>query len=723
MSALSIQPTFPIFTGTDGLPLENGYIWIGEANLDPQGNPIAVYWDAALTIAAAQPIRTLAGYPSRSGTPARVYVNSDYSIRVQDKNASTVYSAPQATERYGNIINADGVVYDPPFAGAVPTNVEAKLSQVISVKDFGAVGDGVTDDTAAIQAAIDATPSGETLYFDLEGTCLLDTSRTGCFVARGSNVVFGALKITKPIRVIGSPSCVLKLKNFSTGWQNFVVGDEMTTLIVNSGNVHIDGLHVNANADNHYEVSGSYKYWENGPLDRRPPSGITVVPAASQDNIENVLIENCQIDQPLAGVAFVGNISSLNDATFLARTRTTGLTTHSVARNNRVNRARGNGILFNEGVQSCMSVENRMTNSMYHAVRMYAAVLDSQSINDCDTIISDEIIATYNATDNGYWRTNDTTSPDFVMLRAGFGIGSGSNYSGGISNIQNCAIKGAKGLMQRSALHATYYSTANPPTGIYIQQQSPEFVVTDCFVSGYPKGGLVVSASLIPGGFESGVISNNVFTNTLVDGLTVGNISDVLLEGNSFSYIGTNAITVSDCDSVKFSNNSFNFKTAGGSIFGILFISTVTGCRVSNNKFDSTYTEGTRYSQQVASTPKIPFPGSKQLITYSGGWSYATKNYGVTGLSESYLLFGEGTVTITLLVSGLAKSSNTITTLPTSARPAYPTPLLLTCIDSPYQSYPVVVNTDGTVVVVAVSAGTALPDNLSASFTYQLPIG
>lgn len=104
MSALSVQPPFPIFTETDGQPLENGYIWIGTANLNPITNPIAVYWDAALTQPAVQPIRTIFGYPANAGTPARLYVNSDYSIQVQNKNGTVVYSAPAATERYNGTV-------------------------------------------------------------------------------------------------------------------------------------------------------------------------------------------------------------------------------------------------------------------------------------------------------------------------------------------------------------------------------------------------------------------------------------------------------------------------------------------------------------------------------------------------------------------------------------------------------------------------------------------
>lgn len=162
MSALSIQPTFPTFADVNGQPLDNGYIWLGTASLDPQTNPISVYWDAALTMPAPQPIRTLAGYPSNNGTPARVYVDSDYSIRVQNSKGSLVYSAPTATERYGNIISFNDITgtltstrvdFIQAGTGAVTRTAQNKMREIFSVADFGAPSDG-SDATAQINAAI-----------------------------------------------------------------------------------------------------------------------------------------------------------------------------------------------------------------------------------------------------------------------------------------------------------------------------------------------------------------------------------------------------------------------------------------------------------------------------------------------------------------------------------------------------------------------------------------
>jgi hypothetical protein len=61
----------------------------------------------------------------------------------------------------GIATNAEFVEYDPPFSAAVATTVEAKLAQTVSIIDFGAVGDGTTDNSAALAAALE---SGKPIY-------------------------------------------------------------------------------------------------------------------------------------------------------------------------------------------------------------------------------------------------------------------------------------------------------------------------------------------------------------------------------------------------------------------------------------------------------------------------------------------------------------------------------------------------------------------------------
>lgn len=136
MSALTVTNQFPIFNDTHGSPLDDGYVYVGVTGMNPETNPIQLYWDAGLTIPAAQPIRTIGGYAARSGSPGQLYADAaNYSIMVKNKNGSLVLSSLSGT---GISPDASGVAYTPAGVGAVATTVQTKLREFVSVADFGA---------------------------------------------------------------------------------------------------------------------------------------------------------------------------------------------------------------------------------------------------------------------------------------------------------------------------------------------------------------------------------------------------------------------------------------------------------------------------------------------------------------------------------------------------------------------------------------------------------
>jgi len=158
MPLTQLAPPYPIFTDKNGDPLDAGYLYFGTANLNPETNPIQVYYDAAFTQPAAQPIRTSNGYVMRNGSPALIFANSQFSVTVRNKNSELVIYSPVG---YGvtpgtSASRTDQMIYNQGDAGADDRVLTSRLQDYVSINDFGAVGDGVANDSVAINEALAA---------------------------------------------------------------------------------------------------------------------------------------------------------------------------------------------------------------------------------------------------------------------------------------------------------------------------------------------------------------------------------------------------------------------------------------------------------------------------------------------------------------------------------------------------------------------------------------
>jgi hypothetical protein len=97
---------------------------------------------------------------SVDGTQAIIGVGGVDQMTVSNAGVVTANSFVGAMSA-GNISSATALA----TGSTTARTLANRFADVVNVKDFGAVGDGIADDTAAIQAALTAVPSGGSLFF------------------------------------------------------------------------------------------------------------------------------------------------------------------------------------------------------------------------------------------------------------------------------------------------------------------------------------------------------------------------------------------------------------------------------------------------------------------------------------------------------------------------------------------------------------------------------
>ena len=185
------------------------------------------------------------------------------------------------------------------YPGGVEQTVQQRLEQYVSVKDFGAVGDGVADDTAAIQAAVAYILS----------TCSYSTPYTQKGPAKSLYFPSGTYKATSFLNIVIPPDTsgvtifgdgtASKLKNIGFTFQCW--NANISGLQFTNGDHHIvrdprsyDGVSVSGprflSVTNIYSYSatGNAFQWLGDPSGGSGSSNMI----ATCDNIQDVIIQN-----------------------------------------------------------------------------------------------------------------------------------------------------------------------------------------------------------------------------------------------------------------------------------------------------------------------------------------------------------------------------------------------------------------------------------------------
>ncbi len=263
MASVQVVSPFEIFTDVDGNPLEDGFVFIGVAGMDPVANPVSAFFDSALTVPAPQPIRTKGGYASNAGAPSRLYIaETTYSTLVRNKNSTLILTAltspapflvapasstdnelPLFSGTSGNILKGTGTIVTAQGRALLDDATDAIQRATLGATS---VGDAVfiAATPAAARAATGTVIGTDVQAFDSDLQALADNAASGLLVRTGAGTaaaraVAGTaneVAVSNGDGVSGNPTLSLPA-TLSFAGKTITDGGTVTTVDINGGTV------------------------------------------------------------------------------------------------------------------------------------------------------------------------------------------------------------------------------------------------------------------------------------------------------------------------------------------------------------------------------------------------------------------------------------------------------------------------------------------------------
>jgi hypothetical protein len=529
-------------------------------------------------------------------------------------------------------------------AGATQRTALEKFRDVVSVKDFGAVGDGVTNDLAAFRNAIAAinAAGGGTLYVP-GGDYAFDIMFTGAFTLNTS------IWLCRDLTIVMDAGVTMRvLGTWSAGKKYMLMGASPGGLYTNAANIRIYGNGariIGVPTTSSVDPDLTHGLWFNAKIDNVQIHDLIVEDCGScaKLDIDDSIISGCTFirgENVCVAVTECDNVSFI-DCTF----------NDCVAGG-----TPGGGSIVEAGVDvepnagdTCKDVFFRnCTFSGNYKYGLYAHPGGG--------------VATYNIVVDGCRFINNGRHAVAID-------GTGASGSQANNVIENCFMEGNASDATTNAaslLVGETFGTVISNNRIYTSSEGYGLrsvfnksmnVDGNVFIGG---GGLARPAVVQVASDIGGCFDNNVISNGAVENLSIQFSSGTMFSNNYISNSVQSAIRIADnSTNIEFVGNTFaNACTGSGNQY--IVATSANQCSYSANKFVSSeqYTEGTITA--YSTTPSV----TATLSSHSGN---------LIGYVGTYLRVGSEAIEITAYnnSTGVVTLASSFTSAPTPGSSTY----------------------------------------------------